>query len=73
MNGELIRAINVKNMLKRKFEKFRNTTNWSRYKQQRNIVTKLRKKSINVYLETKCNTALKGTNYARAFGILLNP
>ena len=61
MNCELRRAINVKNMLKRKFEKFRNTTNWSRYKQQRNIVTKLCKKSINVYLETKCNTALKGT------------
>ena len=62
MNGELRRAINVKNMLKRKFDKFSNKTNWNKYKLQRNLVTKLRKKGINVYLQMKCNTDVKGNN-----------
>jgi hypothetical protein len=30
-------------------------TNWKKYRCQRNLVTKLRKKSINVYLYNKCN------------------
>ena len=55
MNGKLRRAINVKNMLKRKFEKVGNKENWNNYRLQRNIVTKLRKNSINVYLAKKCN------------------
>ena len=55
MNGKLRRAINVKNMLKRKFDKVGNKENWNNYRLQRNIVTKLRKNSINVYLAKKCN------------------
>ena len=56
MNGELRRAINVKNMLRRKYDRVNTKTNWNKYRYQRNIVTKLRKKSINVYLYNKCNS-----------------
>ena len=49
-------------MLKRKFDKFSKRTDWNKYKLQRNLVTKQRKKSINVYLQTKCNTDVTGNN-----------
>ncbi len=62
MNGELRRAINVKNMLKRKYDKVNNKTNWDKYRLQRNLVTKLRKKSINIYLQNKCNSQSKFGN-----------
>ena len=55
MNSELRRAINVRNMLHRKFNKCKSTNHWNAFKKQRNIVTKLRKKSIGVYLKTNCN------------------
>ena len=47
MNGELRRAINVRKMLKRKYDRCKNTVNWNTYINHRNIVTKLRKKSMN--------------------------
>ena len=39
MNGELRRAINVKNMLKRKYDKVNNKKNWDKYRLQRTLVT----------------------------------
>ena len=56
MNGELRRAINVRNMFKRKYDKCKNSCHWKQYRNQRNLVTKLRKKSMNVFLRNKCNT-----------------
>ena len=56
MNGELRRAINVKRMLKRKFDKCNSKINWRKYREQRNIVTKLRKKSVKVYVQSKCDS-----------------
>jgi hypothetical protein len=61
MNGELRRSINVKKMLKRRYDQDRNNTNWEKYKCQRNLVTKLRNKSVNVYVKNKCNA--KSNNY----------
>ena len=55
MNGELRKAINVRNMLKRKFDKYKNTENWIKYRNHRNLVTRLRKKSMNNYLHNKCS------------------
>ena len=54
MNGELRRAINVKHMLKRKFETCNSQTNWETYRKQRNLVTKLLKKSIQTYMQKRC-------------------
>ena len=56
MNGNLRKAINVKHMLKRKYDKNDNSSNWNKYRKQRNLVTKLRKHSINNYIKNKCNS-----------------
>ena len=58
MNGELRRAINVKRMLKRKFTKCNSNMNWDKYRKQRNLVTKLLKKSLQQYMQKKCNEAV---------------
>ena len=63
MNGELRRAINVKRMLKRKFTKCNSNMNWDKYRKQRNIVTKLLKKSLQQYMHTKCNEAVNGGDF----------
>ena len=49
-------------MLKRKYDKVNNKTNWDKYRLQRNLVTKLCKKSINIYLQNKCNSQSKFGN-----------
>ena len=43
MNGELRRAINVRNMLKRKYTRVKTAANWNSYRKQRNLVTRLHK------------------------------
>ena len=58
MNGELRRAINVKRMLKRKFTKCNSNMNWDKYRKQRNIVTKLLKKSLQLVYAQKNATRL---------------
>ena len=63
MNGELRRAINVKRMLKRKFTKCNSNMNWDKYRKQRNIVTKLLKKSLQQYMQKKCNEAVNGGDF----------
>ena len=55
MNGELRKAINVKNMLKRKYDRCSTTANRELYRKQRNITVRLRKKSLNVYMQQNCN------------------
>ena len=67
MNGELRRAINIKNMLRRKYDKVNNNKTWNRYRSQRNLVTKLRKKSINVYLQNKCSSTVNSQNNGKQF------
>ena len=67
MNGELRWAINIKNMLRRKYDKINNNKTWNRYRSQRNLVTKLRKKSINVYLQNKCSSTINSQNNGKQF------
>ena len=55
MNGELRRSINVRNMMKGKYEKNNTSINWKNYTKQRNLVTKLGKQSLNRHLANKCN------------------
>ena len=54
MNGKLRKAINYKNMLRRKFEKSKSKAKWEEYRKQRNVVVSLRKKSMSFYLKNKC-------------------
>ena len=55
MHGDLRKAINVKAMLKRKYYKFRCSYSWSKYKKQRNYVTKLKRRAKQEYFDKHCN------------------
>ena len=54
MHGELRKAVNVKGMLKRRYDKNRNSANWENYRRQRNLVSKLRAQAINTYFHENC-------------------
>ncbi len=51
MNSALRKAINVRNMLKRKYDRCSTTERWEKYRIQRNLAVKLRKRSKIQYLE----------------------
>ena len=70
MNGELRKAINVKAMLKRKYDKFQTNAAWSNYKRQRNLVNSLKRKSLKKYFDTKCN---KETLSSKTFWNTMKP
>ena len=55
MNCELRKAINVKAMLRRKFNKFKTNHAWEKYRKERNLVNSLKRKSIKVYFEKRCS------------------
>lgn len=57
MNSELRKAINVKNMLRRKWDKCKTQLNWDKYRKQRNLVTRKRKQSVQKYVTEKCVTS----------------
>ena len=63
MNGQLRKAINVKNMLHRKFLKCKDQINWNRYKLQRNLVNSLKRKSIREYFNERCNNQLNNKKF----------
>lgn len=54
MNRELQKAICTKQMLQNKFEKYRSGKTWEKYRKQRNLVTKLKRKSVNTYCQEGC-------------------
>ena len=71
MNGELRKAINVRNILHRKFLKTRSSQDWNKYKKLRNFVTHLRRKSILQHISLKCNKNI-GSN-GREFWKTIKP
>ncbi len=54
MNVELRKATNVRNMPRRKYDRCKIPSDWSKYKNRRNIVTKLRRKSRAQYFTKQC-------------------
>jgi hypothetical protein len=63
MNSELKRAIYRKKMLHNKFQKYNNSKNWEAYRRQRNYVTKLKSKSINIYYIERCDGGPKSKDF----------
>jgi hypothetical protein len=63
MNGELRKAINVKNVLRRKFNRCRIDVNWEKYRIHRNSVVKLRKDCTRRYLRDKCKMSGNGKEF----------
>ena len=61
MNSKLRRAIMRKAQLHSKWIKYPNSTNWKRYRQQRNFVNKLKRQSVNKYFENKCDSENKNS------------
>jgi hypothetical protein len=55
MNGELRKAINVKAMLRRKWNRVPSRENFEKFRSQRNLVTKLKRKSLKHYFDEKCS------------------
>ncbi len=72
MNSELRKAIHVKNMMIRKYDKCKSNENWLRYRSQRNIVTQLRKKSMRKYMQNKCSEAKNGGGFWEAVKPLIS-
>ena len=72
MNSELRKAMNVKNMLKRKYDRCKTSANWIRFRTHRNIVSSLRKKSMRVYMQNKCNDAKTGGAFWEAVKPLIS-
>jgi len=52
-NRELRKAIYNKQMLRFKFEKYKTNKTWEAYRKQRNLVTKLKRKSVNTYFQER--------------------
>jgi hypothetical protein len=60
MNGELRRAINVKAMLRRKYDRNRrDDVAWERYRCQRNKVNRLKAQSISRYFQERCSSSAR--------------
>jgi hypothetical protein len=57
MNNDLRKAIYKKCMLRNKFVKHKSDYNWNLYRNQRNTVTKLRRKSVRDYFVKKAETS----------------
>jgi len=57
MNDKLRKAINVKGMLRRKYVKYKTRSLWLKYKEQRNVVNRLKRVSIQNYFDEKCNNS----------------
>lgn len=63
MNKDLKRAIYRKRMLYNKYQRIRTDKNWDLYRQQRNYVTKLKKKSMNTYFIERCAGGPKSSDF----------
>jgi hypothetical protein len=63
MNRELRKAIYKKQMLRSKFEKYKTNKTGEAYRKQRNLVTKLKRKSINTYFQERCTGGQKSKHF----------
>ncbi len=63
MSGQLRKAINIKGMLKRRYDTFKTQTNKIKtYRKQCNLVTKLKHQSMGWYLNKNCKNNYSGEN-----------
>ena len=50
-------------MLQNKYNKDKNTKTWEAFRKQRNLVTKLRRKSVNTYFIERCTGGAKSKDF----------
>ena len=63
MNKFLKQAVYKKRMLFNKYQNHRSSSNWEKFRQQRNLVTKLKRKSINQYFIERCVGGCKAKDF----------
>ena len=63
MNRELRGAIYRKQMLYSQYTKNRSDKNWEKFRKQRNLVTKIKRKSIKVYFLERCSGGSKSCDF----------
>ena len=63
MNRELRKSIYNKQMLRNKYEKYHTDKTWEAYRKQRNLVTKLTKRSVRTYFLERCIGGQKANNF----------
>ena len=55
MNNELRKCINVKHMLRRRYNVYKSKANWEKYIEYRKRAHQLRRKSLQYYISKKCD------------------
>ena len=63
MNKTLKQAVYKKRMLFNKYQNHNSSSNWEKFRQQRNLVTKLKRKSINQYFIERCVGGCKAKDF----------
>ena len=63
MNKTLKQAVYKKRMLFNKFQNYRSASNWEKFRQQRNLVTKLKRRSVNQYFIERCVGGCKAKDF----------
>ena len=63
MNGDLRKSIYKKKQLRNAYFKCRTNENWNAYKYQRNLVTNLKRKSMQIYFEERCSEGPKSRHF----------
>ena len=63
MNSKLRKAIFQKRMQHNKFQKCRTSRNWENYRKARNLVTKIKKQSIQNYFLDRCTGGCKDKDF----------
>ena len=63
MNRELRKAMYNKKMFYNKYLKNKNSKTWDEYRKRRNLVNKLKKKSLNNYFQERCIDGCKSTDF----------
>ena len=71
MNNELRKCINVKNMLRRRYNVYKSKANWKKYIEYRKRGHKLRRKSLQYYISKKCDKHI--TSNGREFWETIKP
>ena len=63
MNREFRKAIYNEKMFYNKYLKNKNSRSWDEYRKRRNLVNKLKKKSLNNYFQERCIGGCKSTDF----------
>ncbi len=71
MNAALYKVIMNKERLQHKTPNFPNSTNWDNFRQKRNLVTKIKRKSIRTYFRERCPD--NGSSHPKTFWDTVHP